>query len=301
MATNKSHDQQRSDDCRQTTRRILEAVAYSLHDREEKWLSADKKHDVEVPGIRLRRYFGTFSDIEKDLRRYNFYKCMSWLEQSLPNVAAKVHTKMDLLAKALNENQFQWEPDLDASTLDPLARRLSEVGDFLRQVANTLDANQPEAPPAAKMDQGEGTSKRFRVALSFPGEHRKFVEAVATSLTDYIHKDRIFYDKYYEAELARLNLDTYLQQIYHDDSELIVVFLCAEYESKDWCGLEWRAIRDLLKQKQTSQIMPFRFDNISIPGVFSIDGYVEVGNRSASEIASLILKRLETNDQQNPL
>jgi hypothetical protein len=147
-------------------------------------------------------------------------------------------------------------------------------------------------------DANQTQAKRFRVALSFPGEYRPFVAQVAEILADHLERRRVFYDKCYEAELARPNLDTYLQQIYHDDSELIAVFLCAEYEKKDWCGLEWRAIRDLIKKKDSATIMPFRFDATTIPGVFSIDGYVEVGKRSANDVASLILQRLEHNDQR---
>lgn len=104
----------------------------------------------------------------------------------------------------------------------------------------------------------------------------------------------MFYDKYYEAELARPNLDTFIQSIYHDQSELIVVFLCAEYEHKEWCGLEWRAVRDLLKKKDATAIMLMRFDDTHIPGLFSIDGYIDIANSSANEIAGLILQRLES-------
>jgi len=39
-------------------------------------------------------------------------------------------------------------------------------------------------------------AKRFRVALSFPGEHRPFVEEVAKSLARRLRKDRVFYDRY---------------------------------------------------------------------------------------------------------
>ena len=168
-----------------------------------------------------------------------------------------------------------------------------------------LPAAQPPAPPlgeSAPEDEGEqavaAQSKRFRVALSFPGERRDFVAEVADRLSAAIGRDRVFYDRYYEAELARPNLDTYLQGIYHDESDLIVVFLCAEYERKEWCGLEWRAVRDLLKRKQESAIMPFRFDDTHIPGLFSIDGYVEIRERTPGEVADLILGRLDINERQ---
>lgn len=133
--------------------------------------------------------------------------------------------------------------------------------------------------------------RRFQVALSFPGEYRTFVEQVAHLLADEIGRDHVLYDRYYEAEFARPDLDTYLQRLYHDESELIAVFLCAEYEAKEWCGLEWRAIRDLIKKGQKANVMPFRFDNTEIPGLFSTDGYVAVGARTPEQVADLILQR----------
>ena len=44
--------------------------------------------------------------------------------------------------------------------------------------------------------------KRFRIALSFPGEHREFVEQVADHLAANVGQERVLYDKYYEAEFA---------------------------------------------------------------------------------------------------
>ena len=141
-------------------------------------------------------------------------------------------------------------------------------------------------------------SYRFEVALSFPGERRRFVEEVAEHLSKALGRDRVLYDRYYEAELARPDLDTYLQRLYHDQSELIAVFLCAEYEAKEWCGLEWRAIRDLIKKRRIESVMPFRFDRTEIPGLFSIDGYVTIGGRPSAEIAGLILERLKLNARE---
>jgi hypothetical protein len=116
--------------------------------------------------------------------------------------------------------------------------------------------------------------KRFRIALSFPGEHRPFVQQIAERLARHVGRDRVLYDQYYEAEFARPNLDTYLQRLYHDESDLIAVFLCADYERKEWCGLEWRALGDLIKRRQACAIMPLRLDDTEIPGLFSTDGYV---------------------------
>lgn len=134
--------------------------------------------------------------------------------------------------------------------------------------------------------------KRFHVALSFPGEYRAFVEQVAEHLAGYVGRDRVLYDKYYEAEFARPNLDTYLQGLYRNESELIAIFICADYERKEWCGLEWRALRAVLKHRQDGDLMPLRFDHSEISGLFSIDGYVWIGDRRPQEVANLILQRI---------
>lgn len=148
-----------------------------------------------------------------------------------------------------------------------------------------MDASAPASP----------APRRFRIALSFPGEHRPFVEQVAEHLASAVGRERVLYDRFYEAELARPDLDTYLQRLYRDESELIAVFLCADYERKEWCGLEWRAVRDLIKRRQTASVMPLRFDNTEIPGLFSIDGYIWIDNRSPEDIAERIIERWQLN------
>ena len=142
--------------------------------------------------------------------------------------------------------------------------------------------------------QNQQNTKRFRVALSFPGEHRDYVSKVAEALSQsqQLQKSQIFYDEWYKAELARLSLDNYLQEIYHDGSELIVVFLCKEYEAKKWCRLEWRAIRNLISNRQDEDIMPMRFDDAHISGLFEIDGYIDLRRRTPEQTAKLILQRL---------
>lgn len=136
------------------------------------------------------------------------------------------------------------------------------------------------------------TRKRFRVALSFPGERRAYVEQVAVLLAQELGRRQVFYDRWHEAELAKPNLDLHLQKIYHRQAELVAVFLCREYREKQWCGLEWRALRDLIKRREDALLLPIRLDDAEIPGLLSIDGYVDAQGRPAEEIAALILQRL---------
>ena len=134
--------------------------------------------------------------------------------------------------------------------------------------------------------------RRFKVALSFPGERREFVEKVAAHLAKSLGRESVFYDQYFEGELARPDLDVYLGEIYGLQSELVTPFFSAEYDRKKWCQLEWRNIRVILFDLEPERIMPFRFDDTKISGFLKFDGYVPIGNRSAEQMADLILKRL---------
>jgi tetratricopeptide (TPR) repeat protein len=137
---------------------------------------------------------------------------------------------------------------------------------------------------------------RFDIALSFPGEHRTTVAQVAEHLSASAGRERVLYDKYYEAEFARMDLDVYLPRLYREQSKLIAIFLCPEYARKRWCQLEWRHIRQLIATVDADRIMLLSFGSpgdLSELGILPGDGYVDVSHRPASEIADLILQRLE--------
>ena len=77
-----------------------------------------------------------------------------------------------------------------------------------------------------------GAPKRFRVARSFPGEHRSRVKAMAELLAVELGREKILYDQWYRHEFSRANLGVYLPNLYHDESELLVFFHSKTYEEK---------------------------------------------------------------------
>ena len=135
---------------------------------------------------------------------------------------------------------------------------------------------------------------RFRVAMSFPGEKRTYVSSVVEALRPSLPPDSVFYDFDYQAQLARPNLDSLLLEIYRTRSDLIVVFVSSDYAEKHWCGLEWRAVRDMIKSKQDEQLMFVRFDDTPIEGLLSIDGYIDARTLGPTDLAEMILDRLRT-------
>ena len=143
---------------------------------------------------------------------------------------------------------------------------------------------------------GRVEEMRFKVALSFPGERRDYVAAVAEEVKKRLGRGTIFYDKDFTAQLARPNLDILLQRIYLSNSDLVVVFLCQDYELKQWCGLEWRAIRQIIKNKNDHAIMFLRFDAADVSGTLSIDGYVDLEEYSPIQVARMIVERVRLNE-----
>lgn len=137
------------------------------------------------------------------------------------------------------------------------------------------------------------TKQLFDVAFTFAGESRSLVEQVVRELENIINKDNIFYDNNYRSQLARPSLDVLLQDIYRNRSKLVVVFLCEKYQDKEWCGLEFRAIREMIMKKETSKIMFIRLDDGHVDGVFNTDGYIDGNKFTPQELASFIKERVD--------
>src|ERR1051325_8237971 len=139
-------------------------------------------------------------------------------------------------------------------------------------------------------------SKRFRIAFSYAGEKRDFVGQVAVILARRFDEAEILYDKYHEAEFSRARLGRYLPKLYHEECELVVVVICRDYPHKEWCGLEWDAIFDLLKQRREDEVMLGRFDRASVEGLYSDAGFIELDDKTPEQAAKLILERLAINE-----
>jgi len=139
-------------------------------------------------------------------------------------------------------------------------------------------------------------AKRFRVGFSFAGEKREFVEGVAQILAARFGRDSILYDMFRQAEFARSNLAFYLPKLYAEEVDLVVGIACGNYVSKEWCGLEWRAIYGLLKQRDDQSVMLMRFDRVEPEGLYSLAGFIDLDNETPAQAARFILERLALNE-----
>lgn len=135
-------------------------------------------------------------------------------------------------------------------------------------------------------------SHQFRVGLSFPGEARDTVRAVALALRRIEGNGSYFYDADHRGQLARPNLDVYLQALYRHRCTLLVVFIGSDYQTKKWCGIEWKSIRNIITNREEHRVMLIRIDDGDVDGINSSDGYVDAREHSPDEIAQFISDRL---------
>ncbi len=139
---------------------------------------------------------------------------------------------------------------------------------------------------------------RFKVAFSFPGELREFVSQVVAQVKAQLPVGAVFYDHDFVAQLARPNLDNLLQSVYLNNSDLLVVFLSSDYERKMWCGIEWRAIRAVINNKADESVMLIRSDDAAIPGIFPQDGYIDMNQFTADQVAGFVLQRTRLQNRR---
>ena len=212
-------------------------------------------------------------------------------------------TRVDLVRAAAGKPRLVWDEAALGDHADTLERwylltaALAAIAAVA--LAGTVRARSrgrsevPVAPAAAlPVDERDALPRRrFRVAFSFPGEVRDRAQRLAELLEPSLGRNRIFFDRWHAAELARPDMDLHLQNLYRTDSDLLVVMLCADYQRKEWCGLEWRVVRDLIKARESERIMFLRLDTVPLEGLLSIDGYLDIVEMDDADVAAAVLSR----------
>ncbi len=140
------------------------------------------------------------------------------------------------------------------------------------------------------------SDKRFRIAFSFAGEKQDFVAEVAAILAKQFGQEKILFDDFHEAEFSKARLGRSLPKLYHEDSDLVVVVICRDYGQKEWPGLEWDAIFDLIKKRREEEIMLCNFDRATVEGLYSDAGFAKLDDKTPEQAANLILERLAINE-----
>jgi hypothetical protein len=140
-------------------------------------------------------------------------------------------------------------------------------------------------------NSSEGKIYKYDIALSFAGEDREYVEQVAILLKRYGVK--VFYDKFEESNLWGKNLLDYLNEIYKDKARFTVMFISKHYRDKVWTNHERKSIQERAFKESSEYILPARFDDTEIPGLYSTISYVNLQEKNPQEFVALILEKIQ--------
>lgn len=128
----------------------------------------------------------------------------------------------------------------------------------------------------------------YDVALSFAGEDREYVDAVAHALR---RKGlRVFYDLFEEADIAGRNLVDHLSQIYQKKARLCVVFVSHAYASKPYPRLERQSAQARAFESEEPYIIPVRLDDAEIPGL--LPTVAHLSKKTPENLSHLIASKL---------
>jgi hypothetical protein len=67
----------------------------------------------------------------------------------------------------------------------------------------------------------------------------------------------------------------------------------ADYQRKDWCGLEFRAIKDRIMARENRKVMIVRTDDGEVDGIFRTDGFLDAHRFDDGQLAEMIAERVE--------
>ncbi len=140
--------------------------------------------------------------------------------------------------------------------------------------------------------------ERYDVALSFTGKDRPIARAIAEALSKRgLH---VFFDEYYQAELARPNLYEYLRKVY-EEAQLCVVILSDNYADDAWAQTELRNLLAHAKNRDTYTIMLVGTNLTRFPNLLdSPFGYLDYSKSTPEHIAELTEKRLQLLPSRQP-
>lgn len=133
--------------------------------------------------------------------------------------------------------------------------------------------------------------KKFHVALSFAGEDRVYVDAVANALQ--AEGVDVFYDKFEEVDLWGKDLYTHLSDVYQNRAVFTVMFVSDAYRKKLWTNHERKSAQARAFTESREYILPAFFDeSVEVPGLLKTTGHIALAGRSPAALAELITKKL---------
>jgi len=132
--------------------------------------------------------------------------------------------------------------------------------------------------------------KLYQIALSFAGEDRSFVEAVANELRALGVK--LFYDAFEQVDLLGKDLTAHLAAIYKERAHYCAMFISVHYVRKAWPQFERQHAQSRALVERREYILPIRLDDSEVPGLPTTIGYLDARTRNPKEVAGILFDKV---------
>ena len=134
------------------------------------------------------------------------------------------------------------------------------------------------------------TGRTHQVALSFAGEQRDYVENVAQHLA--ARSIDVFYDGFQRTWLwGRDGVETF-HEVFAETSNLVVMFISAEYVAKPWTRHERKAALSRMLMEGAEYVLPVRFDGTPVPGLPDSVLYLDANEFTSAQLATMIVEKI---------
>ncbi len=138
----------------------------------------------------------------------------------------------------------------------------------------------------------------YDVALSYAGEERQYVRAVAAALKS--EAVTYFFDEERRVDLWGRNLVDELDSTYRRQARYVVMFISAAYASKVWTNVERQSAQARAIETDEPYVLPVRFDDTELPGQPPSIHYIDARTTTAEELAQAIVAKVMTSRSEDP-
>jgi hypothetical protein len=274
---------------------IGDAVALALLTEHEPWaryqmrVASLKPSDWNLSADEKIRYLKDCATWD-DYVRIRMEKWAGWPDGfGLPDSAAKPS------AGALPNNSGEDQVPLALDNSGGLSGDSDVPGIFFGIPRRTAPlARAPIDPVVKRRDERRGRRTRdqfeFDVAVSFAGEHRKFVERVVRAMKKL--GISVFYDYDQQHDLWGEDLFVYLDHIYRKKARFCLLFASSLHAKKRWTTHERKSAQARAFKSRKGYLLPVRMDDAPVPGLLETTGYLDARKMKPSEIAAQVRLKL---------
>lgn len=147
------------------------------------------------------------------------------------------------------------------------------------------------------MEENWGEADRFDVAISFASEQREYARELATYLRE--KNIMVFFDEFEQTEMWGEDGLEYLENIYTEKSDYVIMLLSQNYVDRAWPTYERKQILGRQFLEQESIILPVSFDNVKIPGLPPQIIYLNGDQLKPNEVGAMAKEKIITNKKKS--